>query len=327
MLSVKDQIRILKKLSLLLKSGMPVIRALELSLFPKPSVRRIVEGAQISDSAKGFFGAGTVSLLRIGELCGRLDEMSFAACETLVKQKDMKGRLIKAISYPCVVLLFSFISVCFFSFFIVPQLSAVFSSMNAPVPAALGFFTKGCSFILILAVFAAIIVAVSNLMAKNKMCERQIGHIILRLPLAGEIIRKTAVAGIISNLAVLIGAGISVPDAVMECSDANGNIIFKDALSEIKKDVQSGEKLSSAFARQKVFDPAISQMMAVGEGSGNIKEILSGVSSVMEEELFDKVGTLSLVIEPLSTAVAGVFVGIIVFSMMSPLTSMMAALQ
>lgn len=327
MLSVKEQIKILKKLSLLLRSGMPAIKALELSLFPKDVVRRVVEGAQISDSAKAFFGAGTVSLLRIGELCGSLDEMSLKAGETLVKQKEMKARLIKAVAYPCVVLLFSFISVCFFSFFIVPQLSSVFLSMNAPTPMVLGLFTRGCSLIIMLAVFAAIAVAASNIMAKNRIYERQIAHLTLKLPLAGEIIRRTAVAGIISNLAVLIGAGVSVTEAVGECSEASGNVIFKDALYAIKKDVQSGEKLSAAFGKQSIFDANISQMIAVGEGAGNIREILSGVSSVMEEELFDKIGTLSLVIEPLSTAVVGVFVGIIVFSMMSPLTSMMAALQ
>jgi len=147
------------------------------------------------------------------------------------------------------------------------------------------------------------------------------GMIALRLPLVGDIIVKSTVARMSLLMANLLAAGVSVIDTLEVAKTVSTNVQFLDATARIKQKITTGAPLSTLFGNEKVFPLALSQLMAVGERTGNMDEMLSSIAKYYEEEFTAVVDGLSTIIEPLMIVFVGLMIGIMVVALYLPIFS------
>lgn len=323
----KEQINTLKRLSSLLAAGIPAVKAMEFSGFPQDAVSGVAQGRALSEASGTFFSKKAVSFIRIGEAGGDLASAAAAAFNSLDSSREQKSALIKALSYPMFIFLFGFVCIFFFAWYIVPQLKSVFMSMNIEASPALGFIETFAALSAVFLAVSAIFFIFARLLGKNKNFERHIEEIKMRLPLFGSLLRKTGAARALSDISCLLNAGMPLPQALVSVSGCAHSILFEEAIIRIHASVETGKKLSQAFAEEKLFGLFISRMALVGEESGDLAAALSAAAEITDQELQDGVSAFARAAEPAATIAVGVFAGILVFSMLSPITSIMDKLQ
>lgn len=327
MLSEKEQISALKKISSLLAAGIPAVKAMEFSGFPEEAVSRVVRGSSLSEAIETFFSRQAVSFIRIGEAGGDLASAAAAAFESLSSSREQKRALTKALSYPMFIFLFSFACILFFAWYIVPQLRSVFISMDIEPSAALAFIETFASFSAGFLIISGVFLVSAKLFAGNTAFERRVEEIKIRSPLVGHLFKKARSARLLSDISCLLGAGLPLPKALSSVSGCLDSILFEEAVVRIKISVERGQRLSRAFAEERLFDPFIGRMALVGEESGDLASALSAAAHITAEELQDSVSAFARAAEPAATIAVGMFAGMLVFSMLSPITSIMDKLQ
>lgn len=327
MLSEKEQISALKKLSKLLAAGLPVVKAMELADLPHDAVASVENGQALSRASGKFFSKKTISFFRIGESGGDLASASSAAFKCLSASRDQRSDLVKAVSYPAFVMSFGIACIFFFTWYIVPQLKSVFMSMNidpSPVLGVMEWFS-----ILLVGLLSAIfmIFLVVRLFRDNKAFKCGIEIAFMRVPLFSYFFKQTGSVKALSDMAYLLGAGVPLPHALETVSACSDTILFEEALLRVRRSVEKGNKLSDAFAQEELFGHFSSRMATVGEESGDLSSSLSAAADIASEELHDRISFVSRMLEPAATIAVGLFAGMLVFSMLSPITSIIDKLQ
>ncbi|MFA5103787.1 MAG: type II secretion system F family protein [Candidatus Margulisiibacteriota bacterium] len=327
MLPEKEQINILKRLSTLLAAGVPAVKAMEFSDFPFEAVSAVMQGKALSESAEPYFSNNALSFIKIGEAGGDLATAAAAAYQSMASSREQKSAFVKALAYPMFTFLFGFACIFFFAWYIVPQLKTVFLSMNIEPSPALAFIeTFAALSAVFLAVFA-LLFAAAKLFRKNKSFERLLEDIKTRSPFYGSLFKKSIAARALSDISCLLKAGLPLAQAIGSVSACTENVLFKEAFVRIKESVEQGKKLSQAFAEEKLLDPFVSRMALVGEESGDLASALSSAAQLTGQEMQDNVKLFAQAAEPAATIAVGVFAGLLVFSMLSPITSIMDKLQ
>ncbi len=327
MLPEKEQISALKKLSSLLAAGIPLVKAMEFADFPAEAISAVEKGTALSKAAGPFFYVKVLSFIRIGETGGDLASAASSAYKSLSASKEQKSAVVKALAYPVFVSLFGFVCVFFFSWYIIPQLKSVFVSMNIKPSPVLGFmesFAGGA------AIFLAISTAsffAAQMFGKNRPFKILIEKIKVRLPFFSSLFKQTGAARALSDISCLLCAGLPLPQTLACVASCSDSILYEEALLRIKDSVEKGSRLSQTFAEESLFGSFISRMALVGEESGDLSSSLSAAAKIADEELQDKMGSFARAAEPAATIAVGVFAGLLVLSMLSPITSIMDQLR
>lgn len=330
-----DRASFTRQLATLLRAGVPLLQAFDIiGGGARPAVanvacglrNEVAAGAALSSALGKFpsvFDPLQRGLVRVAERSGTLDAMLERIASHQERAEAIKRKVKKALTYPALVILAS-VGICAgLLVYVVPQFEAVFAGAGAELPAFTRLVIR-CSELLqsawwmVLLAIAGFSVGSVLLHRRSPWFREVLDRLSLRVPIAGNILGKAAVARSTRALSTVAAAGVPLVEALGSVADAAGNVVHADALRRARDEVATGNPLHQALGRSGVFPAAVVQMVAVGEQSGRLDEMLAHVAEQFEEQVNDAVDNLTTLIEPLTMAMLGVLVGGVVVAMYLP---------
>ena len=272
------------------------------------------------------FSEMNISMIRAGEIGGVLDEILNKIADLMDKEYALRQKIKSAMAYPAFISVAAVITAIFMLTFILPQFVGVFAQFGGDLPAltkVLVMFTKLFNqfwylfFIFFVALFFAFLAYIRTPNGKLNFDRFK-----LNVPIFGELNRKTSVARFTRILGTLIKSGVPILEALKVSSDAIGNLVISLAVTNAKTKIKEGQSISGPLAASGVFPPMVTQMIMVGEESGELEEMLVNVASFYDQEVDRSVERLTAIIEPLMMAVIGLTVGVMVIAMYLPIFNM-----
>ena len=263
-------------------------------------------------------------LVASGEQSGSLETIYDRIATYKEKAEALKAKIKKAMTYPIAVLVIAAVVTSILLIFVVPVFQEIFAGFGAELP---GFtlFVVGISDFMVAywhlglgAIFAAIFLfkrAHRNSLKLRDQVDRQI----LKLPVIGDLLEKAAVARYARTLSTTFAAGVPLIDALESAAGAAGNAVFRDAILEVRTEVTSGMQMNLAMRNSNIFPDMVIQMVAIGEESGAVDDMLSKVANVYEAEVDNAVDNLTALLEPMIMAVLGVVIGGLIIAMYLPI--------
>ncbi len=337
----RDLVIFTRQFATMVNAGVPILRALTILKEQSDSValQKILEtvtsdvegGANLSDSmAKhpAAFSTIYVNMVRAGEAGGILDDVLNRLAFQQEKDSALKGKIRAAMIYPSVVGVVTALAFFVLMTFIVPKIGAILTSLSSS--AKLPIYTRALlsvsntmkqpSFIFPVIVGLPIAIILFRRYIKTEKGRYKWHSLLLKIPVIKVIITKTAIARFARIFASLMSAGVSIVEALETTAGAIGNAVIEKELISCSKAIQAGSQLSAELQKSKHFPPIVSQMLAVGEETGQTDTIILKVAEFYEEEVDTAVGALSSIIEPVMIVVLGGMVGLIAVSVFGPIT-------
>jgi type IV pilus assembly protein PilC len=291
-------------------------------------VRADVESGLILSNALArhpkVFSRLFVSMVAAGESSGTLDTVLDRVATQIEKETKLKRRVKGAMIYPTVVLTFASIVLVFMLMFIVPVFQSVFNELNGQLPAptqvviTLSNLLRNWWFV-IFPLIGLAIYAIRRLKHTPEGSQAW-DRFKLRVPMKiGDVVQKVALARISRTLATLVSAGVDIITALDIAAATSGNWVIEEALKETSARVHDGVPISIPLAENPIFPPMVSQMVKIGEETGELDRMLSKVADFYEDEVDASVQALTSIIEPILMIGVGLMVGTIVISMYLPM--------
>ena len=341
---LKDLAIFSRQLATMLNAGLPIVQALailekqtEKKKFQSilKEIRTEVEGgANFSESLSKhkLFSRLYINLVRAGETSGTLDAILDRLATFLENELALIGKIRSALTYPAIVFVFAVGVTYFLLTGIVPQFAQILTGLGSELPlltrALMGisdFLRQGTIFIVLLAV--ALFFAYRAYYRTDKG-RHQIDQIKLKLPIFGNLMKKSALARFSRTFGLLISSGVNIVEALDITKGTAGNAIVEDILEQTKVAIQSGEPVYTTIqANPQVFPPMVSSMIAIGEETGALDTMLTKIADFYEREVDEAVSALTAAIEPLMIIFLGFIVGVIVAGMFLPLFRIIGTLS
>lgn len=338
----KDLVVFTRQLSTMVSAGVPLLRALNTLQQQSESQKLREILAAINKDVQGGMSLGDafskhpetfsdiyVNMVRAGEAGGILDEILKRLALQQEKSESIRKKVKGAMTYPTVLLTITVIAFFGLMLFVVPTIGKIVKDLGGPdaeLPAitqvmlGISGFMQNQWYIMIAVIVGAVIAF--QRYRRTPKGKSRIHHIILKIPAIGIIVKKLAVARFARTFASLLGAGVSVLEALRVSGGAVGNMAFKEALEDAAKQVKNGKQLSSVLSESDLFPQIVPQMLAVGEETGQTDTILIKVAEFYEEEVDTMIGSISSIIEPVMIVIMGSMVGLIAASVMGPISSL-----
>lgn len=264
-----------------------------------------------------------INMIEAGEVGGVLDEVLDRLASHFEKEHKLNEKVKSAMTYPAVVIGMAMISLTFILTFVMPTFMQMFINMKMELPlptrillAVSDILRNDWMFILL--VIAALGVGLKIALQQEKY-KKLLDSIVLKLPVFGVLTQKIAIARFSRTLSTLVKGGVPLISALEVVKKTIGNRNMISALSRAQIGVKEGQGLSNTLAASGVFTPMVIQMVAIGEESGALDDMLEKVADFYETEVDDMVGRLSSIMEPLIVGVLGVVIGFMVISVVLPL--------
>jgi type IV pilus assembly protein PilC len=272
-----------------------------------------------------------VNMVAAGEAGGILDTILLRLATFLEKSDALVRKVKSAMIYPGVIFSVAAIAVSVLLIFVIPTFQSMFASVNMALPLPTRVVIGMSNFLIGFwwAILAAIGLAVFALKsyAKTSDGRKNIDTMLLNLPVLGDLLRKSAVSRFTRTLGTLISSGVSILDGLEITAKTSGNRVIHDAVMQSRQSIAGGETIAAPLEKSKVFPPMVISMIAVGEQTGGLDEMLSKIADFYDEEVDVAVGALLSLMEPVMIVVLGVIVGGMVVAMYLPIFDMMNAVQ
>lgn len=326
-----------RQMATMMGSGVPLLQSFDIIAegFDNPNMKKLVEdikqevaaGNSLANSLRKkplYFDDLYCNLVDAGEQSGALETLLDRVATYKEKTESLKAKIKKAMTYPIAVIVVAVIVSAILLIKVVPQFQTVFSSFGAELPAftqmviGLSEVLQEWWFIFLIALFA-LAFGVREAHRRSEKFRDSVDRLILKLPIVGGILYKSAVARYARTLSTTFAAGVPLVEALDSVSGATGNVVFRSAVSKIKQDVSSGTQLNFSMRTTGVFPSMAVQMAAIGEESGSLDSMLDKVASYYEEEVDNAVDNLTTLMEPMIMAVLGVLVGGLIIAMYLPI--------
>jgi type IV pilus assembly protein PilC len=343
-ISAKDIAVFSRQLATMLKSGVPLVMALQIIAggVKNPRMRTVVDkiraeiegGSSLHEALEEYpvqFDALYTNLVKAGESAGVLDTILDNIATHKERIESIKGKIKKALYYPAAVIAVAIIVSAILLIYVIPQFEAIFVSFGADLPAFTKMIVNASHFmqesgIYLLLGLVAAIVGIIMVKKRSTRFAHFIDRMSLKIPIVGHILEQAAIARFCRTLAVTFAAGVPLVDALKIVSGATGNRIYDMAADRIREDIAVGHQLQLAMQQVGVFPTMVIQMAAIGEESGSLDEMLVKVAEAYEEEVNNAVDALSSLLEPLIIVFVGVVVGAMVIAMYLPIFKMAAVI-
>ncbi|WP_372766540.1 type II secretion system F family protein [Pseudoalteromonas sp.] len=336
-ISPKDIAMFTRQVATMLLAGVSLIQALDMIAAgsENKSLQKLI--TKIADEVKAgdplsqairahpkYFDDLYCDLVESGEQSGALDRIFDRVALYKEKAEALKSKIKKAMFYPIAVLTIAFIVTVILLIFVVPQFEQVFAGFGAELPAFTQFVIGISEFMqaywwIVFGIIGLCFILFKRAHQSSKKVRDNTDKTVLKLPVVGAILNKAAVARYARTLSTTFAAGVPLVDALDSAAGASGNAVYRDAILEIKNEVSSGNQMNFAMKNSGVFPDMVIQMVAIGEESGSLDEMLGKVASIYETEVDDAVDGLSSLLEPLIMAVLGVLVGGLIVAMYLPI--------
>lgn len=331
-----------KKMATMLRSGLAILPSLAMvrDQIENPTLKSTVSsiyidvesGSSLSQSFSkhpDIFNSIYVNMVKAGESSGRLDIFLDKLVLSIRKTIKIRKSIQSAMLYPIILLIVATVVVGIMMIFVVPVFAQMFGSIGSQLPAPTLFIMGISNFLRdpygggLLLVFVVASIVLFRLAVKKNFEFRKRWHaVLLRMPLLGQMILNSNLAQISMVYGNLSGAGVPVIEALDITAASSKNEIVRDAIQVAKRGVFSGEPLSKLLGEIKIFPPTFSQLISVGEQTGNMTEMLETISSYFEEEFDTTVEKLAQLMEPLMIVFLGGVIGFILVAMYLPIFKM-----
>ncbi|NVK54783.1 MAG: type II secretion system F family protein [Alteromonadaceae bacterium] len=339
-LNAADISVITRQMATMLGAGVTLIQTIDMLAkgHAKAEARKVL--TQIGDEVKAGNQLSTAlrkhpkhfddlycDLVETGEQSGALETIYDRIAVYKEKAEALKSKIKKAMFYPIAVVVVAFIVTTVLLVFVVPQFEEIFSSFGAELPAFTQFVLAISKFVQEYGVFLLAGMGVAGFLFKqwygrSKDLRDKIDARLLKVPVIGEILKKAAIARFTRTLATTFAAGVPLIGALESAAGASGNAVYRDAILFIRKEVAGGIQMNTAMRSTSVFPDMVTQMIAIGEESGAVDEMLSKIATIYEAEVDDMVDGLTSLLEPMIMAVLGVVIGGLIVAMYLPIFQM-----
>ena len=272
-----------------------------------------------------------VNLVGAGEQAGVLESLLDKIATYKEKTEALKAKIKKAMFYPMAVMIVAVIVTSILLIFVVPQFEQLFTSFGADLPAFTRVVVNMSEFLqefwwIVFGIIIGVVVGLGQAKRRSRAFNRGIDRMILKLPIIGPIMVKAAIARYARTLATMFAAGVPLVEALQSVAGACGNIVYSDAVLQIRDSVATGQQLQFAMNQTGVFPNMVEQMVAIGEESGALDNMLNKAADFYEQEVDDAVDALSSLLEPIIMSILGVLIGGLVVAMYLPIFKMGAVI-
>ncbi len=332
-----------RQLATMMSSGVPLVQAFEI-------VGRGHENAGMQDMILGIkadveagnnltdalkkrplqFNSLYCNLVEAGEHAGILEAILHKLATYMEKTEALKSKIKAALFYPAAVIVAAIIVVSILMIFVIPQFSSLFENFGADLPALTQFLIDSSDFFveywyIIFGVLGGAVFGAMEVKKRSIAVQQFLDRAILKVPVIGEIMEKSAIARFARTLETMFAAGTPLVEAMQSVAGATGNIVFETATLKMKDEISTGTQLQASMRESGLFPNMVVQMVAIGEESGAIDTMLGKVADWYEQEVDDAVDALTSLLEPMIMAFLGVVIGTIVIGMYLPIFKMGSA--
>jgi type IV pilus assembly protein PilC len=340
---VKELVLFTKKLEAMMRAGLPILDTIILitAQIENKVMKSVIEqikidvesGTPLSDSfAKHptVFDDIYVNLLKAGESSGKMDTFLGKLVEGIEKSQKIRSKIKSAMVYPTILLVVAVAVIAIMMIYVVPVFQEMFSGFAGGLPAVTQAVINISEFVrdpwgggLLLASVVGFIVMLTQMIKRSYKFRKRFHKFVLKLPLFGSLIQKSALAKLSMVQGNLSAAGVPVLESLDICASAMTNLIIKEATIEVKRGVFSGEPLSELYQKEpKIFPTTFYAMVSVGEKTGNMEEMFGTISNYYEEEMDEVVDRLTAMLEPVMIVFMGTTIGFILLAMYTPMFMM-----
>ena len=268
-----------------------------------------------------------VNLVEAGEQAGALETLLDKIATYKEKTEAIKKKVKKALFYPAAVVVVAIVVTGILMIFVIPEFENLFQGFGADLPAFTRFvidisnFVQESGWLLLIAIVGGV-VGFIHAKKRSRALQHFIDRAVLKVPIIGPILNKSAIARYARTLSTTFAAGVPLVEALESVAGACGNIVYETAVLRMRDEVATGQRLQRAMDNVGLFPNMVNQMVAVGEESGSLDTMTAKVADFYEEEVDNAVDSMSSLLEPLIMAILGVLVGGLVIAMYLPIFNM-----
>ena len=327
-----------KQFATMVKAGLPILEVLGMlrDQLENPGIKEIIE--DIRKSLEGgvtlskcfekypqYFDNVYCNLIKAGEASGKLDVFLLKIVESLEKKEKIKKKIKGALMYPAIMFTVAITVSAFMLVKVVPVFAKMYDGMGIELPKAtatimsMSDFLRGTGGMVLLFGGIGGFLLFRYLTSKNAAIQYKWHKQILKLPVFGDMILKSLLARISLILGNLSAAGVNLLESLEIAKSVSNNVVVTEALENVKKGVFSGDTLTKLFLKEPLFPPTFSQLISVGEQTGQLDEMFGSVAMYYEEEFDTSVDNMSSLIEPIMIVFMGLMIGGLMIAMYSPI--------
>jgi type IV pilus assembly protein PilC len=336
----KDITLFTRQLATMLKSGVPLLQAFDIvgKGHSKPAVAKLLldiktdveTGSNLSQAFRKYplyFDSLFCNLVGAGEAAGILDTLLDRLATYKEKILAIKGKIKSAMFYPLSIIVVAFLITTVIMIFVIPAFKDLFSSFGADLPtptlvvmAISDYFVK--YWYAIFGIIGFVLWFFFYTWKRSQKMQAFMDRLMLKLPVIGPVIEKATIARWARTLSTMFAAGVPLVEALDSVAGAAGNYVYYEATKQIQSEISTGTSLTVAMQNTKVFPSMVLQMVAIGEESGALDNMLNKVADFFEGEVDDAVEALSSLMEPVIMVVLGTLIGGLVIAMYLPIFKM-----
>jgi type IV pilus assembly protein PilC len=335
-----------RQLATLIDSGLPLLRSLtvlekqERDKLLKKTINKLADAVQSGNTFSDalalhprIFNNLYVNMVKAGEVGGVLELVLNRLSEFQEKANKIKNKVMSAMVYPIIVMTMAVGIMGFLMVFIVPKFEAIFHDMlgDKPLPVITQFVIGASNLVqhraLVLVGAVIAVVAAYKFIGRTRGGRFVIDSFKLRMPLFGDLNRKTAISRFARTLGTLVTSGVPILQALSITRETAGNATIASAISQVHDSVKEGESIVQPLEASRAFPPMVISMIDVGEETGKLPEMLLKIADVYDDEVDNAVAALTSMLEPIMIVFLALIVGTIVLALFTPLISIITGLQ
>lgn len=343
--SKKDVALFCRQMAVMVNAGVPIVHGIDV-LWEQfkgkkigtilKQVRNDVEGGMsFSESLsrrKGIFGDFFISMVAVGETGGVLGFTLNRVAEYLEKMIALRGKVRSAMAYPMIILFVTIGATIFMLVSIIPTFAKMFATFDAELPLPTQIVIKISNFVVsngaVLFLFTVLGFVVGYYVFRKTPQGKYIfDGLTLNIPILGQVLRKSAISRFSRTLGVLIQGGVPILEALEITARTSGNRVVEKAVLDARRSIGEGKTITEPLKKSGVFPPIVTQLIAVGEETGDLPGMLEKISDFFDEEVENSINTLTSVLEPVMLVVMGALIGSMLIAMYLPIFSISSVIK
>ncbi len=334
-ITVQDKVNFTRQLATMINAGLTVTESLSiLELQSSPALSRLISdvlrdvesGVTLAEALEKHgtvFDQIYIALIRSGETAGVLDKILSRLADNLENQAEFRRKIKGAMVYPIIVIGGMIAVITVMVIFVIPKLTTIYEEFQADLPNSTKLLIALSKFAthywwLALTLIGGLFF-LGRILSKNPLFRRQLDELLFKLPIVGKLRKSMVLTEFTRTLGLLIGSGILIVEAIEVTTKSLNSPNYEEKMKQVSKEVEKGLPLATSLAKTEIFPPLLPQMVAVGEETGKLDEVLGKVSAYFEQESDNAVKGLTTAIEPLIMIVLGVGVGFLMLAIIMPI--------
>ena len=334
-ITIQDRVNFTRQLSTMINAGLTITESLAIlesqsgpvmGRLVSDVVREVEGGGNLADALEKHpkvFDQIYVALIRSGETAGVLDKILLRLADNLEKNSEFRRKIKGAMVYPIIVVGGMIAVISIMIIFVIPKLTMVYEEFQADLPIStrilIGVSKFASHFWWIVVIILVGLIFLFKIFSQNPQFKKQLDSLTFKLPIIGKLRKGMMLTEFTRTLGLLIGSGILIVEAIEVTRKSLGSPNYEEKMEQASKEVEKGLPLATALARTEIFPPILPEMIAVGEETGKLDEVLGKVSSYFEQEADAAVKGLTTAIEPIIMIILGVGVGFLMISIIMPI--------